>query len=197
MRHTMTFWHSILTKRFRSLYTSVKASIKMDFDWKVEGPAKYDDEDGDFRPTSYEYPRPKIDHLDVPASLTDECLGHMYDAHELASSGWSTFVGEYCSDDDGDAANGRISPCTFARFAEGAGDKSLRLNYTRFKSPVEEQQVFEIPVCAIAIPHCERPTCCIAMLNTALEIPSAPRVSQHGQPSLPQVPPQAAAAGRA
>lgn len=128
------------------MFTCAKASIKMNFDWKIEGDAKYDEED-DARPTSYKYPRPKIDHLDVPASLDPKCLEEMYDVHKEARAGWSKYVDDYCSDNEDDPNGGRISPCTFARWAEGAGEKKYNNKVgDRFKSVMEEPREFEIPV---------------------------------------------------
>lgn len=135
------------------MFGAAKASMKMDFDWKTEGPAKYDEED-ETRPTSYKYPRPKIDHLGVPAMLDPKCLDEMLEAHKKAGGGWSQFVNDYCSDDEDDPANGRISPCTFARWAEGAGEKKYCNFGDRFKSVVEDPKHFEIPVSAVTAAFC-------------------------------------------
>lgn len=118
--------------------------MKMEFEWKVEGPSKFDEEQEEERETSFKYPRPKIDHFEIPDLLNPKSLEEMYQKHKEAGGGWSEFVNDYCSDDENDAENGRISPCTFARWAEGSerwdkpGDK--------FKSVMEELKQYEIPV---------------------------------------------------
>ncbi|CAN8103566.1 unnamed protein product [Discula destructiva] len=126
----------------KGIFAGARDSIKMDFDWKMHGPAKYDDEDGD-RPTSFQYPRPKIEHLCVPDLLNEEYLEEMFQKHTEAGGGWSKFVNDYCSDDGDDPENGRISPCTFNRWAEGA--KRWDAPADKFKSMMEERKEFEIP----------------------------------------------------
>lgn len=132
-----------LTKSHRSMFTDAKDSIKMNFDWKSEGPAKFDDEE-DNRQTSFKVPRPKIDHLPVLDTFNPAYLEEVYQNHKKSGESWSKFIDEYCSDDEDDPANGRISPCTFLRWAEGA--KRWDAPGDKFKSVMEERKEYEIPV---------------------------------------------------
>lgn len=68
----------------------------------------------------------------------------MYEAHKEESDGWHKYAASEVSDDEGDPADGRISPCTFARWAEGA--QRWDGSSDKYRSKWEPRVTFEIPV---------------------------------------------------
>lgn len=77
--------------------------------------------------------------------LDTDKLEEMYQILDGMSDGWAKYASSEVSDDgEGDPTDGRVSPCTFARWAQGTkrwdepGDK--------YKSMWEKRQTYEIPV---------------------------------------------------
>lgn len=112
--------------------------------WNVQqGPVKFDDEGGD-RATSFDVPRPKIDHLAVPDLLDPEYMVEMTQKYMEAGKTFTDFVNDYCSDDEDEEEYRPISPCTFVRWAEGC--KRWDAPGDKHKSTMEERKEYEIPV---------------------------------------------------
>lgn len=112
-------------------------SIKERVEWDGHGPARFSEEE---RRAVFQYVRPKIDHLHLPESFDRDALEEVWQN----SDGWYRYAASEVSDDEGDPADGRISPCTFARWAEGA--KKWDAPGDKYKSMWETRKTYEIPV---------------------------------------------------
>lgn len=117
-------------------------SIYEERDWKVQGPARFDEED-DVQAT-FQYNRPQIDPIKLPESLDPNELQEIREAQKEASDGWHKYAASEVSDDEGDPTDGRISPCTFARWAEGA--QRWDEPSDKYRSKWELRVTFDIPV---------------------------------------------------
>lgn len=127
-------------KIYNSMLAGIKNAIKEQCNWRVRGPAAFSEDD---RKTMFKYKRPKVQHLRLDESFDPDLLEVIYENHDKEDDGWND-VSSYISDDEGGPEEGRISPCTFARWAEGA----TRWDQTgdKHKSVWEDRKGYEIPV---------------------------------------------------
>lgn len=84
-------------------------------------------------------------HITIGEGFDPDKLEEMCQVFEKMGDGWARYASSEVSDDgEGDPADGRVSPCTFARWAQGTkrwddpGDK--------YKSMWEDRKTYEIPV---------------------------------------------------
>lgn len=107
----------------------------------MNGFSKYDDEE---RRTVFRYRRPKIDHIPAPGAFDPEALEELFKINAKTPDGWARFAADDVSDNEGDPSDGRVSPCTFLHWVDGAkrwdapGDKN--------KSRWEARKDYNIPV---------------------------------------------------
>lgn len=131
-----------------SLLGGIHDAIKEQGDWKVSGAAKYDDDDE--RRSVFRYRRPEIDHISTPEAFDAEALEELFEIYGHAKDEWDQHVADYVSDSEGDPSDGRVSPCTFLHWVNGAkrwdapGDKN--------KSRWEARQTYDVPVRATEVP---------------------------------------------
>lgn len=92
----------------------------------------------------FQYSRPKINHLTPPEPLSSDALQELRQVQDREGDGWAQYAASDVSDDEGDPTSGRISPCTFARWAKGA--KRWDGPEDMFKSRWEPRESFEISV---------------------------------------------------
>lgn len=94
----------------------------------------------------FRYPRPEVDHIPLPETFDSEALKELLDINDKTNDGWVQNAASDVSDSEGDPSDGRISPCTFLHWAEGAkrwdapGDKN--------RSRWETRKTYDIPVSA-------------------------------------------------
>lgn len=127
----------------------IENSVKERFDWKSRGPAKYDDEEAQ-RKSIFIFDRPMVTgfslaHLELSEGLGTGGLDGIFRDSSFTAEGWRKYAASDVSDDgEGDPAEGRISPDTFALWSEGTrrwdehGDK--------YRSAWEERKTNIIPV---------------------------------------------------
>lgn len=129
---------------YLSLLGGVEDSINARGDWKVRGPATFEDEDEE-RAAIFCYVRPSMNHITIDKGFDPDKVEEMHLGFDKMGDGWAKYaVSEVSDDGEGDPADSRLSPCTFARWAHGSkrwdepGDK--------YKSMWEERETYEIPV---------------------------------------------------
>lgn len=124
-----------------SLLNGIHDAIQEQGDWKASGSAKYDEEE---RQTVFRYHRSKIGHILLPDAFDPEVLEELFEIHGKTENGWAQYAADDVSDNEGDPSDGRVSPCTFLHWVEGAkrwdapGDKN--------RSRWEARETYEIPV---------------------------------------------------
>lgn len=134
-----------------SLLDGIHDAIKEQGDWKVSGPAKYDDEE---RRTVFHYRRPEIDHISSPEAFDAQVFEELFEIYGKTKDGWDQYAADDVSDNEGDPSDGRVSPCTFLHWVSGAkrwdapGDKN--------RSRWEARQTYDIPVSGVEIPSSPR-----------------------------------------
>lgn len=128
----------ILKCQMLSMIAEINTSIYEQQEWNVNGPSSFDE---DNRQAKFHYTRPKIVHLQAPASLATDSLE---EAPSCQSDGWKHYAASDISDEEGDPSDGRISPCTFARWAEGA--QRWDSAEDKYRSQCELRRTFEISV---------------------------------------------------
>lgn len=125
------------------MLAGIEDSVKEQYVWKTHGPATFDEDD---RQTVFQYRRPKVEHFTLDESFDSDHLEGIYENRDKEDDGWRD-VSSYISDDEGGPEDGRISPCTFARWAEGTtrwdepGDKHLSIweDVNEYEIPVREE----------------------------------------------------------
>lgn len=122
-----------------SLIDEISNSIYEQREWNVHGLASFDEADN--RQIQFQYARPKIAHIQPPENFITDGVE---DAILAQSNGWNQHAASEVSDDEGDPADGRISPCTFALWAEGA--QRWDGPDDKYKSKWELRTAFEIAV---------------------------------------------------
>lgn len=127
-------------KLYHSMLVGIKKAIKEQCTWKIRGPAAFGEDD---RQTVFRYKRPKVEHISLDKSFDPDLLELIYENHDKEDDGWDE-VSSYISDDEGGPEDGRISPCTFARWAEGA--KRWDAPGDKHKSIWEDRKEYDIPV---------------------------------------------------
>ncbi|KUI57683.1 hypothetical protein VP1G_05007 [Cytospora mali] len=126
-----------------TLLGGVEDSINERGEWKARGPATVD-EDDEKRKAIFSYARPKMDHLTVDESFDPDKLEEMYQNLDKQGDGWAKYAAsEISNDGEGDPVSGRVSPCTFARWALGA--KRWDAPGDKYKSMWEERENYDIP----------------------------------------------------
>lgn len=136
----------------------INDSIYEQREWNVHGLASFDEEDN--RHTKFQYARPKIAHIQPPEHFVTDGLE---EAIRAQTDGWNNYAASEVSDDEGDPADGRISPCTFARWAEGA--QRWDGSDDKYRSRLELRTTFEISVSGRG--NCHRPRAIVASgINT-------------------------------
>lgn len=131
---------AVTDRLHHSLMKDISRSIKEQLDYKIEGPTTFNEDE---RLSASKYRRAKVDHLYLNDSLDPDLLEMIYENHDNENDGWREVASDI-SDDEGGPETGRISPCTFARWAEGSkrwddpGDK--------YDSIWEARKEYEIPV---------------------------------------------------
>ncbi|KAI3394795.1 hypothetical protein diail_2197 [Diaporthe ilicicola] len=126
----------------------IENSIKDRFDWKSRGPSVYGVEEAQ-RKSVFTFPRPRNEHLrlkdlEMPEDLDTSKLDHVCQGGDYSADGWSKYAASDVSDDgEGDPADGRISPCTFAQWSRGA--RRWDAPDDKYKSAWEERKVYDIP----------------------------------------------------
>lgn len=127
-------------KLHHSMLSDMLKSIKEQFTCKMHGPATFEEDE---RQSVFHYKRANVDHLFLDDSLDRDLLEMIYENHDNVNDGWRDVASDI-SDDEGGPETGRISPCTFACWAEGSkrwdepGDDQ--------KFVWEERKHYEIPV---------------------------------------------------
>lgn len=123
-----------------SMLSDMLKSIKEQFTCKMQGPTTFEEDE---RQSVFHYDRADINHLFLDDSLDRDLLEMIYENHDNENDGWREVASDI-SDDEGGPETGRISPCTFACWAEG----SKRWDEPRndHKSVWEVRKKFEIPV---------------------------------------------------
>lgn len=129
------------------MLVGIKNSIKEQCVWKVHGPAAFDEDD---RQTMFQYKRPKIEHITLDESFDPELLELIYENHDKEDDGWNDVASDISDNEGGPPEDGRISPCTFARWAEGT--KRWDAPGDKYKSIWEVRKVYEIPVGESVLP---------------------------------------------
>lgn len=123
-----------------SIVMDMKRCIKEQLPYKIEGPTTFSEDE---RLSASKYRRAKVDHLYLDDSLDPDLLEAIYENHDDENDGWREVASDI-SDDEGGPETGRISPCTFACWAQGSkrwdepGDK--------YDSIYEPRKEYEIPV---------------------------------------------------
>ncbi|KAK7748020.1 hypothetical protein SLS53_001272 [Cytospora paraplurivora] len=119
-------------------------SIKEQGEWNVRGPAAYDEDDKE-RKVNFSYKRPKMHHFIIDAGRFDpDEMEEMCQSLDKLGGGWARYAASEVSDDgEGDPADGRISPCTFAHWARGA--KRWDAPGDKYKSIWEKREGYDIP----------------------------------------------------
>ncbi|KAJ0124960.1 hypothetical protein J7T55_006303 [Diaporthe amygdali] len=123
-------------------------SVKEQVEWNSRGPSKYEDQERQ-RKTIFTFDRSRTEHLgpgslELPGSLDVGKLDDICQGSDYTADGWRKYAASDVSDDgEGDPANGRISPCTFARWSHGA--KRWDAPDDKFKSAWEERRTYMIP----------------------------------------------------
>lgn len=120
-------------------------SIREQGEWDARGPAVFSEADK-ARKAIFSYARPRMDHLLIDAGCSDpNALEEMRQSHDALGDGWARYAASEVSDDgEGDPADGRISPCTFAHWAQGA--KRWDAPGDKYKSIWEKRETYDIPV---------------------------------------------------
>lgn len=126
-----------------TLLGGVEDSINEQVEWKVRGPAAFDEED-EGRAAIFCYVRPSMTHITVEEGYDPDKLEEMYLGFDKMGDGWARYAASEVSDDgEGDPADGRVSPCTFARWAHGA--KKWDEPGDKYKSMWEKRKTYETP----------------------------------------------------
>ncbi|POS76822.1 hypothetical protein DHEL01_v204793 [Diaporthe helianthi] len=102
----------------------IENSFKERFDWKSRGPATYDDEEAQ-RKSTFIFDRPivtdfSLAHLELSEGFDAGGEDSIFRDSNFIAEGWRNYAASDVSDDgEGDPADGRISPGTFALWSEG------------------------------------------------------------------------------
>lgn len=124
--------------------------------WHSRGPAAVVDEDKQ-REAVFYYDRPVMEHLPFDEGFDPDKLEEAYQCYDKLGDGWAKYAASEVSDDgEGDPADGRISPCTFTRWAQGTRRWDDPVD--KYKSVWEEQKEYEIPVSGHLPRHCRSHT---------------------------------------
>lgn len=127
----------------------IEDSFKERFDWKSRGPATYDDEEAE-RKSIFIFDRPMVEgfslaHLEQSEGLDTGGLDDIFRDSDFTAEGWRKYAASDVSDDgEGDPADGRISPATFALWSEGT--KRWDEHGDKHRSAWEERKTDAIPV---------------------------------------------------
>lgn len=121
----------------------VEDSINERGQWRSRGPATFERDEK--REVVFSYVRPNLDHFPIDEGFDPVKLEEAFQCYDKLGDGWAKYAASEVSDDgEGDPGDGRVSPCTFTRWAQGAkrwdgpGDK--------YKSLWEKREVYDIPV---------------------------------------------------
>lgn len=123
-----------------SMLSDMFKSIKEQFSCKMHGPATFEEDE---RQSVFHYKRANVDHLFLDDSLDRDLMEMIYDNHDDVNDGWREVASDI-SDDEGGPETGRISPCTFAYWAEGSKRRDDHGDDEKFVW--EERKHYEIPV---------------------------------------------------
>lgn len=122
----------------------VEDSINERGEWKTRGPATFEG-GNEQRKAVFSYDRPRVVHLITHEGFDPDKMGVMRQSLDTMGDGWAKYAASVVSDDgEGDPANGRISPCTFSRWARGA--KRWDAPGDKYKSLWEKRENYDIPV---------------------------------------------------
>jgi hypothetical protein len=151
MSHCILF--SISLQQAKNLFFRMLGDIvnshKERFNWNSRGPAMYDDEETQ-RKSIFTFDRPMTNGLrmvdsSLPGGFDTGKLDDICRDSSFAAEGWRKYAASDVSDDgEGDPADGRISPSTFALWCEGT--KRWDEQSDRHKSTLEERKTNAIPV---------------------------------------------------
>lgn len=92
----------------------------------------------------FRYRRPEIDHIPQPDTFDPKASQELFEIYAKTQDGWAQYAADEVSDNEGDPSDGRVSPCTFLHWVDGAkrwdapGDKN--------KSRWEARKDYDIPV---------------------------------------------------